>query len=182
MGTSYPRRLCATVLFLLPGCPLSDDRLYGGGEVTVEVGSTDTQTWQIPGLGDDLSTRGRTISNIGEPSCEGGPGAWLWEDNGYPLVLWACGEGMRLAIDFGSGIEQGQTVSGWDSDSILLVHLNPDDPDEEYWLQSTAQATVRVGLKGLSGRFADESAEGINTGPDAIAVDWNMDPDTWVLK
>ena len=177
--------LCVFVLLLLPGCQVTDDRVYGGGEVVVEVASEDTgiltQTWQIPGLDEDLTTRGRTIGDGDEPDCDEGPGAWLWEDNGYPIELWACGDDMWFILDFGSDVEKGHTVNGQDSGTSLVLRLNPGD-DEGYSLNDSANATVNVSRKGVSGGFEDEQAELITIGRAAVTIDWDMDPDIWVLK
>jgi len=177
--------LCVFVLLLLPGCQVTDDRVYGGGEVVVEVASEDTgiptQTWQIPGLDDDLTTRGRTIGDDDEPDCGEGPGAWLWEDNGYPIELWACGDDMWFILDFGRDVEKGHTVNGQASGTSLELHWIPEG-DGKHSLGDSAYASVRVSQKAVSGSFEDDQAKVLGAEPAAVTIDWAMDPDIWVLK
>jgi hypothetical protein len=185
MTRSIQLGLGLTAALVLPACRVNDDRVYGGGQVVVEIDSEDTgeapQTWEVPGLDDDLSARGRSFDDGAEPDCDGPPGAWLWEDNGYPIELRGCGDGMWFVLEMGASVRQGGTVNAVDSGTTLLLAVESED-GEANSRGTSSRATVSVGPTGISGGYEDPEAEGLVLGPAAVSISWDMDPDIWVLR
>ncbi|MCB9744818.1 MAG: hypothetical protein H6740_19660 [Alphaproteobacteria bacterium] len=177
-------------LAALVACVPTDNKSYGGGELSVELEAADSalfsESWTVAGLtGGDLSSRGKEWQTSW-PDCEGGAGAWLYIDNDYPFQLRACGDGLALVLDMGRSFELGTTRDA-DRAGVSITMAESEDEDAAAWVaeDEVEGASLTLSQDALSGEYEDDALllELSDGAPIEVSVemDWAFDADTWVF-